>query len=368
LKRFAIISTIFIVGVAVGFRWSESRYSQFKGKLTELTEIDFDEYLRLKNMEEKYRKADEILGKAILLFLADLGLKISEDKVAFAKKAVQRSLVDSQRQAKDSKADNAYKRKERLKVQTNDQDTEAHRESLPEIGNIPTENDNDNDNDNESKDSPSGIGFLTGKVNFRGVPPARELINMRADPACVKANGTNLFYNEDVVVNPNGTLANVFVYVKAGIKPGMAPPVTSEPVVLDLRGCNYIPHVLGIRAGQTLRIVNSDSNFHNVHTIGNDNPNFNLGMPTKGQTVDKKFANPEVMVRIKCDVNRWMNSYAGVLDHPYFAVTDTTGAFSIKGLPPGAYTIEAWHEKFGTKTKKITVETSGSLQIPDFVF
>jgi plastocyanin len=190
---------------------------------------------------------------------------------------------------------------------------------------------------------------------------------MAADPVCLKETKAAPVYKEDVVVNTNKTLANVFVYVKEGVKPGSAPAPT-EAVTFDQRTCHYVPHVFGIRVNQTLKIVNSDPTLHNVHALPKSSAPFNSGMPTQGQSIEKKFGKPEQMVKIKCDVHGWMHAYAGVMDHPYFAVTDANGNFTIKDLPPGEYTLEAWHEKLGTKTAKLSVAATDSAKSVDFNF
>lgn len=205
---------------------------------------------------------------------------------------------------------------------------------------------------------------VTGKVNFKGTAPKAEAIKMNADPVCVKENAGKTVTKGDVIVNTNGTLANVFVYVKDGVKNAPAAPAT--PVTFDQAGCMYKPRVFGVRANQTLKIVNSDPTLHNVHSLPKANTGFNMGMSVKGQTIEKKFAKPEMGVRIKCDVHGWMTATAHVMDHPFFAVTDTTGNFSIADLPAGEYTLEAWHEKLGSTTQKVTVKEGANTV--DFTF
>jgi plastocyanin len=209
---------------------------------------------------------------------------------------------------------------------------------------------------------------VTGKIAFTGKAPKPTEIKMNADPGCVKANPGKV-YSEDFVVNSNGTLANVFVYVKEGVKKETVPPAPATPVEFDQKGCRYTPHVFGVRVNQTVKVINSDPFLHNVNAVAKESSNkFNNAMPKQGQVIEKKFTKPETMVRVKCDVHGWMVAYIGVLDHPYFAVSDQTGAFSIKDLPPGDYTIEAWHEnkKLGAKTQKVTVTDAGATV--DFTF
>ena len=196
-------------------------------------------------------------------------------------------------------------------------------------------------------------GTVTGKVSFTGTAPQNEQISMSADPTCASLHSGPV-YGETVIVNPNNTLQNVFVYIKEGLE-GKTFSAPTAPVKIDQNSCQYHPHVFGIQTGQTLEIINSDATLHNIHSLAEKSPQFNLGMPLQGMKLTKKFANPEVMVKLKCDVHPWMNAYIGVLPHSFFGMTGTDGTYSVKDLPAGEYTIEAWHEKYGTQTQKITV-------------
>src|SRR5262245_26216938 len=193
---------------------------------------------------------------------------------------------------------------------------------------------------------------VTGKVTFAGTPPVPQPVKLSSDPYCEKANPG--LKTETGVVASDGSLGNVFVYVKDGLG-NRTFPTPSNPVVLDQKGCHYTPHVMGIQIGQPLQIINSDDTLHNVHGLAKTNKEFNQGQPIQGMKMTHTFSTKEVMIPFKCDVHGWMNAWIGVLDHPYYAVTSTDGTFSLKGLPPGTYTIEAWHEKLGTQTQTVTV-------------
>jgi len=199
---------------------------------------------------------------------------------------------------------------------------------------------------------PATTGTVTGTITFAGTAPAPEPIKMTSDPTCTQAGGPAT--TETLLVGSSGGLQNVFVYVKDGLGDRTF-PTPAAPVLLDQKGCHYIPHVLGIQVGQPLEIVNSDSTLHNVHAVPKTNGEFNTGQPLKGMKHVHTFSTKEVMVPFKCDVHGWMNAYVGVLDHPFYAVTGADGSFSLKGLPPGTYTVEAWHEKLGTQTQTVTV-------------
>ena len=215
------------------------------------------------------------------------------------------------------------------------------------------------------KVDPATAATITGKVTFAGAAPARKTIDMSAEPDC-KGLHTTPVYTQDLVANPNGTLANVFVYVKAGLEGKTFEP-PSGPAMLDQKGCIYHPHVVGVRAGQMISISNSDPTTHNIHPMPKSNREWNQSQPPKGANLEKVFPRTEIMIAVKCNVHPWMKSYIGVLDHPYFAVTGDQGAFELKGLPPGEYTVEAWHEKFGASEQKVTLAASAT-QTVDFAF
>jgi len=199
-------------------------------------------------------------------------------------------------------------------------------------------------------------GSVMGMVSQDGTAPKNEPIRMNADPVCVKqASGTQL--QETFVMGEVNTLGNVFVYVKDGLGNYTYDAPTGS-LTLDQKGCRYRPHVFGIRVGQPLDILNSDPTLHNVHATPANNTEFNNGQPIQGMKMTHAFTSPEVMLPFKCDVHGWMSAYVGVLDHPYFAVTAEDGKFELPGLPPGTYTIEAWHERLGTLTQSVTIGAS----------
>ena len=136
--------------------------------------------------------------------------------------------------------------------------------------------------------------------------------------------------------------------------------------MFDQKGCMYTPHVLGIQVGQEREVTNSDPTLHNVHSLSKLNPQFNLGQPKQGMKFTKKFEKPETF-KVKCEVHSWMGAYIGVFNHPFFAVTADDGSFSLKSLPQGTYTIEAWHEKYGVQTAKVAVDAAGKKTV-DFKF
>lgn len=201
----------------------------------------------------------------------------------------------------------------------------------------------------------SKAGTVSGRVTLEGPLPANAPIKMSGDPVCERAHKDGATFQ--TFVGENGGLGNVFVYVKSGLGDYYFEP-PSEPVILDQKGCQYEPHVFGVRVGQKVAFLNSDATGHNVHALPAVNTEFNFSQFIQTQKDTRAFDKPEVMVRFKCDMHSWMGAYAGVLEHPYFAVTTPGGAFELKGLPAGTYTVEAWHEKLGTQTQTVTLGDS----------
>ena len=199
-------------------------------------------------------------------------------------------------------------------------------------------------------DDPATAGEITGKISFEGAKPKMAAIRMDAVPAC----GKEPTFVEEVVVNDNGTLRNVYVYVKEGLG-DKSFPVPAEPATIDQKGCTYHPHVIAAMVGQKIKIKNSDPTNHNVHPLPTQNREWNQSQPPNAADLEESFPRPEVAIPVKCNVHPWMKAYIAVQKHPFHAVSGPDGSFSIKGLPPGDYTIEAWHEKFPAQTLKVTV-------------
>ena len=212
---------------------------------------------------------------------------------------------------------------------------------------------------------PSGDGVVSGTVHFTGTAPTNPTVDMSEEPAC-KAKYTGNPIDSQYVVS-NGGLGNAFVYVKSGLPAGATYAPPSTPAVIDQKGCEYHPRVFGMQVGQKLEIKNDDPLLHNIKAVPHVNRGFNISQPSAGMTTTRTFDKQEVMVPFQCNVHGWMQAHAGVLSHPFYAVSSPDGKFTIKGLPPGTYTIEAWHEKLGAQTANVTVG-KGETKTTDFNF
>lgn len=208
-------------------------------------------------------------------------------------------------------------------------------------------------------------GTISGRVLFQGDAPVMPVIDMSSNPQCERQHHAPQ-KAETVVVNANHTLRNVFVWIKDGLpRARWTPP--AEAARLDQRGCVYEPHVLGMMEGQQLEILNNDPVNHNVHAESQINPPWNESQPPRAEHKFKRFESEEVLFPVTCSVHPWMRSYIGVSPHPFFAVTGADGSFALKGVPPGTYTIEAVHEKYGRKEGKLTLAPSGAAVL-DFTY
>jgi plastocyanin len=205
---------------------------------------------------------------------------------------------------------------------------------------------------------------LKGIVRFEGTVPKPKLISMSADPSCARQHPSPVFAQE-VMTDSKGDLQNVVVFVSEGLGDRTFDAPT-QPVVVEQKGCMYLPHVLAVRANQPLHVVNDDPTSHNIHPTPANNREWNKAEPP-GSSVDEAFAREEIAIPVKCNLHPWMHGYVAVFKHPYFAVTGKDGSFDLSSLPPGTYTIKAWHEKLGMSTQTITIGANETKEI-SFVF
>ena len=210
------------------------------------------------------------------------------------------------------------------------------------------------------KVDPETAGTVTGQILFKGKRPSPKVIDMSEEPACVEAHHAKV-YDESLVVSKKGGMANAFVYIKSGLE-GKTFEAPANPVTIDQNGCWFRPRVLGIQTGQILKVINSDPVTHNIHPMAMVNREWNHSQGTGDPPLARKFIKPEIMIRVKCNIHSWMHAFIGVLDHPYFSVSNDDGTFEIKNLPPGTYTIAVWTETLGMQEREVTVAAQGKVE------
>jgi len=207
-----------------------------------------------------------------------------------------------------------------------------------------------------------GGGTISGKVTYEGTPAKSKPIDMSKEPSCAKQHATPVT-TETVVTGPNNSLENVVVYLSAGAPDENAP---TQPVKFDQKGCQYIPHVLAFQVNQTLEIVNDDQTSHNIHPLPKINREWNKSQPAGTPPMTDKYDKPE-FIPVKCNIHPWMHGDFAVLKNSHFAVTQGEGAFTLANLPPGKYTVTAWHESYGDQTQDVTISGSETKTV-NFVF
>jgi hypothetical protein len=213
---------------------------------------------------------------------------------------------------------------------------------------------------------PSTAGKVRGRITYAGPKPERLAVKMESDAACGESHAGKPVYDEPVSVGTEGGLANAFVYIQAGLEEKKFEPAPG-PVLLDQRGCMFVPRAVGVRTGQILKLRNSDKVSHNIHPMPKDNREWNESQAPGTPDAERKFARSEVMIPVKCNIHKWMRAYIGVVDHPYFAVTGLDGSFELANIPPGEYTIAVWHEKLGDQTRQVRLTASG-IEAVDFLY
>jgi plastocyanin len=207
-------------------------------------------------------------------------------------------------------------------------------------------------------------GTIKGHVRLTGKLPGNPVIRMGMDPKCVQMNAGKMTVQETVMAALDGSLANVFVSIEGSFP---QTPVPADPVVIDQRGCVYRPRVVGVRAGQPLQIRNSDDLMHNVHSSSARGNDFNVSEPKAGMVQSFTLKNDERMFHLRCDIHSWMTAYVGIVNHPYFAVTDPAGTFEIRNVPPGDYALGIWHERYGPLKQTVRVR-AGAIATADFSY
>jgi plastocyanin len=210
----------------------------------------------------------------------------------------------------------------------------------------------------------TGAGQIKGVVKFAGTVPAPKPVNMSADPSCSKQHPGPVLTRE-IIADSKGGLQNVVVFIAEGLGDRTF-DVPKEPVVVSQKGCLYEPHVLAMRANQPLEVVNRDPTSHNIHPTPANNREWNKA-ELPGAELEEVFPREEIAIPVKCNIHPWMRGYIAVFKHPYFVVTKEDGSFDLPALPPGTYTVRAWHEKLGTASQTIWVGANETKEL-SFVF
>ncbi|MBI3795910.1 MAG: carboxypeptidase regulatory-like domain-containing protein [Deltaproteobacteria bacterium] len=209
----------------------------------------------------------------------------------------------------------------------------------------------------------STTGTISGQVHFEGQVPEQTILQLSGWSECAAQHPEGNPRAGDVLVN-DGKLQNAVVYVKEGLGDRVF-AVPTEAITIDQKGCVFSPRIATLRVGQPFRFLNSDPMAHNVRGLTKVARAWNFSLGVKGTTRTITVDKPEVMIELKCDIHPWMRAYTGTFDHPYFAMSGADGQFTLKDLPPGEYTIEAWHERFGTRSQKVSL---GAKETKDIVF
>ncbi len=207
----------------------------------------------------------------------------------------------------------------------------------------------------------STVGTVSGQVHFEGTIPDQTTQQLGGWSACAAQYPDGLPHTTDVLVH-DGKLQNVVVFIKKGLGDRVF-AVPEETVKSDQKGCLFLPRIMAVRADQPLQFLNSDPTAHNVHGLPQHARPWNFSLGAKGASRTISIQTPENSIPIRCDIHGWMRAYVGVFDHPYFAVTEAGGSFSLPNIPPGDYVIVAWHERFGTQEQRLTLEKKGHQEL-----
>jgi len=201
------------------------------------------------------------------------------------------------------------------------------------------------------------LGTLSGTVHFHGTVPAMSEINFGSFAECTAMHDGPVLTNDALV--HDGRVEHAIVWIEAGLGDRVS-AVPEAPVEIDQVGCVYVPRVTAVRVGQPLLFKNTDRTLHNVHGKPEAASGWNFALPRPGSERTMSIDHAEVPISVRCDLHPWMQGWVGAFEHPYFAVTGPDGAFSLRNVPPGTYTLSAWHERLGTTTQTATLAPRGA--------
>ena len=199
----------------------------------------------------------------------------------------------------------------------------------------------------------AAAGTVSGTVQLNGTAPKMKSINMAAEPSCARQHATPVT-SQEAIVGKNGALENVVIYLQGDFSKYKF-DTPQNPATITQKGCMYDPHIVALETGQSFQVVNADPVTHNIHPLPKDNCEWNESQPPGAPAIDRNFSHEEVAIPVKCNIHPWMKAYVAVFNHPYFAVTGADGSFDLKNVPPGSYTLIAWHELYGTSQQAVTI-------------
>jgi len=205
-------------------------------------------------------------------------------------------------------------------------------------------------------------GAVSGQVRIEGSAVKPQMIDMSMEPSCAKQYARPVV-EENVVTGPGNALENVVVYISAGAQDD-APP--AQPVVLTQKGCRYSPHILAFQVNQDFQVLNQDKTAHNFHPLPTSNREWNKSQPPGAPPIEEKYGRPE-FIPVMCNIHPWMKGTLAVMKNSHYAITAAGGEFKLPNLPPGNYTITAWHESFGEQSQPVIIG-GGESKTLNFVF
>jgi plastocyanin len=203
---------------------------------------------------------------------------------------------------------------------------------------------------------PSWAATIKGAVRYTGAPIERKKTPVTIDQyVCGKEKEA-----EDLVLSSNNGIRNAVVSLQ-NVPAGARGKWNLPPAKMDQQQCSFVPRVVIVPVGGTVEFLNSDRLLHNVKSMPRENPSFNRAQP-HARTISFNFKQPELL-RVDCDLHSWMHGWVVVAAHPFYALTNESGEFTIENVPPGKYTLQVWQEILGIVTQEVTVGKKGDAPV-----